>query len=98
MPDLHLALKGGYSDAIRADTKTEEYRLYTPYWQKRLASLFSFYDRIALTRGYPRRNDESRWLELPWSGYHIKKITHPHVRIDPVTVYAFQVHTDNKEK
>lgn len=98
MADLHLALKGEYFDAIQSGTKTEEYRLCTPYWQKRLASPFGLYDRIVLTRGYPRRDDESRRLMLPWQGYTIKSITHPHFGPDPVTVYAIRVGTDKKEK
>lgn len=98
MADLHLALKGEYFDAIKAGTKTEEYRLCTPYWQKRLASPFGIYDRIVLTRGYPRRDDADRRLVLPWQGYDIKTIKHPHFGPDPVTVYAIAVRTDKKEK
>ncbi|KDD44670.1 hypothetical protein L532_2287 [Bordetella bronchiseptica OSU095] len=91
MADLHLALKGEYFDAIKAGTKTEEYRLCTPYWQKRLANHFGLYDRIVLTRGYPKRTDEARRLVLPWQGYAIKSITHPHFGPDPVMVYAIKV-------
>lgn len=99
MADLHLALKGEYFDAIKAGTKTEEYRLCTPYWQRRLYSTFGSYDRIILTRGYPRRDDAERRLVLPWRGYTIKTITHPHFGPDPVTVYAIDVRaTDNKEQ
>ncbi len=98
MADLHLALKGEYFDAIKAGTKTEEFRLCTPYWQKRLASPFGLYDRIVLTRGYPPRDDADRRLVLPWQGYTIKTITHPHFGPDPVTVYAIAVRNDNKEQ
>ena len=100
MRNLTLAVKGEYFDAIKAGTKTEEYRLCTPYWMKRLASPFGLYDRIVLTRGYPRRDDADRRLVLPWQGYDIKTITHPHFGPDPVTVYAIQVRaaTDNKEQ
>ncbi|AZW14252.1 RNA-binding protein [Bordetella bronchiseptica] len=91
MADLHLALKGEYFDAIKAGTKTEEYRLCTPYWKKRLANHFAPYDRIVLTRGYPPKGDESRRLVLPWRGYAIKSITHPHFGPDPVMVYAIKV-------
>lgn len=91
MADLHLALKGEYFDAIKAGTKTEEYRLCTPYWKKRLANHFGLYDRIVLTRGYPAKGDESRRLVLPWQGYAIKSITHPHFGNIPVRVYAIKV-------
>ena len=66
MADLVLPLKREYFEAIRDGTKTEEYRLCTPYWQKRLASPFGLYDRIVLTLGYPKRDDESRRLIRPW--------------------------------
>lgn len=51
-----------------------------------------------LTRGYPRRDDHDRRLVLPWQGYTIKTITHPHFGPNPVTVYAIGVRTDNKEQ
>lgn len=100
MADLYLPLKGEYFDAIKAGTKTEEYRLVTPYWQKRLSSPFGLYERIVLTRGYPPRDDADRRLVLPWQGYTIKTITHPHFGANPVQVYAIDVRatTDNKEQ
>lgn len=88
---LTLALKGEYFDQIKAGTKTEEYRLCTPFWQKRLRSPFGWVDRIVLTRGYPSRDDHTRRLELPWRGYTIKTITHPHFGPEPVEVYAIKV-------
>lgn len=91
MADLILPLKREYFEAIREGTKTEEYRLCTPYWQKRLASPFGLYDRIVLTLGYPKRGDESRRIIRPWQGYTIKTITHPHFGSEPVTVYAINV-------
>jgi len=91
MSTLHLSLKREYFEAIRDGSKTEEYRLCTPYWQKRLASPFGLYDRIVLTLGYPARDDHSRRLERPFEGYTIKTITHPHFGPDPVTVYAIKV-------
>lgn len=91
MTDLVLPLKREYFEAIRDGTKTEEYRLCTPYWQKRLASTFGLYDRIVLTLGYPKRGDESRRLIRAWQGYTIKTITHPHFGPEPVTVYAINV-------
>ena len=100
MADLHLALKGEYFDAIKAGTKTEEYRLCNRHWINRLEKPPGHYDRIVLTRGYPRRDDAERRLVLPWQGYTIKTITHPHFGPDPVTVYAIDVRgaTDNKEQ
>ncbi|WP_241065261.1 MULTISPECIES: ASCH domain-containing protein [Achromobacter] len=99
MADLHLALKGEYFDAIKSGTKAEEYRLCNRHWVNRLEKPEGHYDRIVLTRGYPARGDADRRLVLPWRGYTIKTITHPHFGPDPVTVYAIRVtaDTDNKE-
>lgn len=89
MPDLHLPLKAEYFDAIKAGTKPEEYRLNTDFWRKRLQG--RTYDRIVLTRGYPRRDDASRRLVLPWRGYSMKTIKHPHFGPDAVEVFAIRV-------
>ncbi len=98
MADLHLALKGEYFDAIKAGTKIEEYRLCNRHWINRLEKPAGHYDRIVLTRGYPHRDDADRRLVLPWRGYTIKSITHPHFGPDPVTVYAIRVAADTDEK
>lgn len=56
MRTLTLALKGEYFDAIKAGTKPEEFRQVTPYWRRRLEG--QRFDRIELTRGYPKRADD----------------------------------------
>lgn len=89
MTDLHLALKGEYFDQIKAGTKKEEYRQFTPYWCRRLEG--RAYSNIVLTKGYPSRNDHERRLVRPWRGYTIKTIAHPHFGPDPVQVYAIKV-------
>ena len=89
MKTLTLALKGEYFDAIRDGSKTEEYRLRTDYWNRRLVA--RSYDRIVLTRGYPARDDHSRRLALPWRGYVSKALTHPHFGPDEVQVFAIDV-------
>lgn len=83
---LTLPLKGIYFDAIRDGTKTEEFRLCTPYWRKRLEG--RTYDRIVLTKGYPSADDAARRLVLPWRGYRVTTITHPHFGDKPVEVFA----------
>jgi hypothetical protein len=88
---LTLPLKGEYFDQIKAGTKPEEFRLVTPYWRRRLEG--RTYDRIELTLGYPLRDDDARRLVLPWKGYRITTITHPHFGPDPVEVYAIDVST-----
>lgn len=89
MATLTLALKGEYFDAIKAGTKSEEFRLVTPYWRKRLEG--RHYDYIELTRGYPKRGDSTRRMTLPWKGYRLRNITHPHFGADPVEVFAINV-------
>lgn len=86
---LTLPLNGVYFDQIKAGTKPEEYRLVTPFWSKRLFA--RRYQQIVLTRGYPRADDHDRRLVLPWRGYTIKTITHPHFGPDPVEVFAIDV-------
>ncbi|WP_306109960.1 hypothetical protein [Pseudomonas sp. Leaf58] len=92
MTTLTLALKGEYFDAILAGTKQEEYRLVTPYWRKRLEG--RDYSCIELTRGYPRRDDASRRLRLPWKGFRVITLTHPHFGAEPVTVFAINVQSE----
>lgn len=94
--DLILPLKREYFDQIKAGTKPEEFRLCTPYWKKRLEG--KTYDRIVLTLGYPRRDDAERRLVLPYKGFAIRTITHPHFGADPVTVFAIDVRQDAQMK
>ena len=86
---LTLPLKGIYFDQIKSGEKLEEYRLCSAFWMTRL--LNKSFDKIVLTRGYPKRTDTSRRMEIPWRGYEIKKITHPHFGPDPVNVFAIKV-------
>jgi hypothetical protein len=97
MAKLQLALKAEYFDAIRDGTKLEEYRLANDYWRKRLiiggnkGVLARTFESIVLTKGYPRADDVTRRLELPWRGWTLKMITHPHFGLDPVKVFAIAV-------
>ncbi len=89
MIDLTLPLKGIYFDQIKAGEKTEEYRLVTSYWIRRLEG--RRYGRIILTRGYPKKDDADRRIVLPWRGCPTKTITHPHFGPHPVEVYAIKL-------
>lgn len=86
---LTLPLNGVYFDQIKAGTKLEEYRLATPFWSKRLVG--RSYEAVVLTRGYPKADDSERRLTLPWRGYRMMTITHPHFGDDPVDVFAIWV-------
>lgn len=55
MANLQLAVKGEYFDAMIRGEKTEEYRLCNDYWNKRI--MFREYDRLIITKGYPKRDD-----------------------------------------
>ncbi|EPX9398687.1 TPA: ASCH domain-containing protein [Citrobacter freundii] len=89
MADLHLAVKGEYFDAMKRGEKPKEYRLCTEYWTKRLVG--RSYDRLIITRGYPRKDDADRRIVVPYDGYDIETITHPHFGAEPVKVFAIKV-------
>ena len=88
MTALHLNLKGEYFDAIKAGTKTHEYRLAAK-WLRRLEG--KSFDRIFIKRGYPKTGDQERIIERPWRGFEKMTITHPHFGPEPVEVLAIQV-------
>lgn len=92
MSTLQLAVNGEYFDAMKDGSKVEEFRLTTPYWEKRL--LGREYDRLIITRGYPSRDDESRRIDIPYNGYELKTITHPHFGDQPVNVFAIKVNLE----
>lgn len=89
MATLQLAVKGEYFDAMKRGEKTEEYRLVNPYWGRRIFG--RDYERLVITRGYPKRDDATKRIEIPYDGYEIKTITHPHFGTDPVKVFAIKV-------
>ncbi|MCM2821936.1 ASCH domain-containing protein [Escherichia coli] len=84
MANLQLAVKSEYFDAMIRGEKTEEYRLCNDYWNKRI--MFREYDRLIITKGYPKRDDSSRRIDVPYDGYEVKTITH-------VTNGAIVLHT-----
>lgn len=96
MATLQLAVKGEYFDAMKRGEKTEEYRLVNAYWIKRLMVGLKprEYDRLVITRGYPKRDDMSKRIDVPYAGYEVKTITHPHFGDKPVNVFAIKVNID----
>ncbi|MEO1419445.1 MAG: ASCH domain-containing protein [Pseudomonadota bacterium] len=89
MRTLTLPLRAEYFDAIVAGKKCEEYRLRTPFWQKRLEG--RKYDQIVLTKGYPKRSDAARRHVIPWQGMVVKTLKHPFFGDQAVEVYAIRV-------
>lgn len=92
---LQLAVKQEYFDQIKSGTKTEEYRLCTPYWERRL-NKGTRHSYLIITAGYPKRGDEDRTLVFPYVGWERKTITHPHFGNEPVEVFAIKI-TNNPE-
>lgn len=92
---LTIPVNGVYFDQIAAGTKSEEYRLVTPFWVKRIEG--RRYDRVVLTRGYPKGGgvEGITRLERPWGGYVRRVLTHPHFGPDPVEVFAINVEATN---
>ncbi|HCB1065401.1 TPA: ASCH domain-containing protein [Klebsiella variicola subsp. variicola] len=89
MANLQLAVNGEYFDAMKRGEKTEEYRLVNPYWERRIFG--REYDRLIITRGYPKRDDLDRRIDIPYEGFEIKTITHKHFGEQPVKVFAIKV-------
>ena len=89
MKTLTLNLKREYFEQIKSGIKTEEYRLCTPYWSKRLEG--KTFEKIIIKLGYPKNDEIEKIMEFPWKGYKKRKITHKHFGSDPVKVYAIKV-------
>ncbi|MHA4987022.1 ASCH domain-containing protein [Cetobacterium somerae] len=89
MKILTLNLKREYFEQIKSGIKTEEYRLCTPYWQKRLEG--KTFDKIIIKLGYPKNSEVEKTMKFPWKGYKKRKITHKHFGSDPVSVYAIKL-------
>ncbi len=69
---LVLPVKRKWFTQIKDGTKTEEYRLVNDYWSKRLVN--KTFGKVVITLGYPKRDDISRRIELPWRGYYKRTI------------------------
>lgn len=86
---LTLRLKAVYFHDIANEVKPWEYRLATPYWQKRIAG--RQYDYVLLTLGYPPRSNLDHQMLKPWRGYVEQPLVHPHFGSDTVDVFAIDV-------
>lgn len=87
--NLTLNLKKKYFDEIKNGTKTEEYRLCTPFWKKRIEG--KEFENIIIKLGYPKNDQKEKILIFPWKGYEIKEIKHEHFGDTPVRVYAIKI-------
>ncbi len=88
MKILRLNLKKVWWDQIKSGEKTEEYRLVTGYWKKRLID--KTYDEVHFLLGYPARGVDSKVLKFEYTGFERKQISHPEFGADPVDVFCIQ--------
>ena len=88
---LTIPINGVYFDQILKGEKTEEYRLNTEYWKRRLIG--RTFDAVVLTRGYPKGGgiEGVTRITRPWRGQYLKRISHPHFGPRPVWVFAINV-------
>lgn len=89
MKNLQLAVNGEYFLQMKSGEKKFEYRLMNDYWRKRLVN--RQYERLIITKGYPKRDDVSRRIDVPYLGYEEQVITHKHFGYEPVKVFAIIV-------
>lgn len=87
--DLILRLKGEYFKQIKAGTKKEEYRIYNPYWKKRLEG--KEFENIIITLGYPKWSEKSKILKFKYQGYKIETVQHKHFGDKKVKVFAIKL-------
>lgn len=87
--DLVLHLRREWWERIRRGEKTEEYRLVTPYWTRRLEG--RTFARVVLLLGYPSRDDASRRIVRRFGGIERKTIVHPLFGDEPVEAYAIRL-------
>jgi hypothetical protein len=88
---LHLHVKSKYFDEIASGEKTEEYRLFKPYWIKRLR--YYKFAKIVIYRDYPKKSNynQSNRIEKLWRSWRLMKIIHPEFGNNPVMVFAIRV-------
>ena len=89
MAELVLHLKKEYFEKIKSGKKKMEFRLRTPYWQRRLVN--REYDIIRLQCGYPKHGDKENEILCRFKGYRPMVIIHPHFGKKPVRVFGIPV-------
>lgn len=99
--DLVLNLKAEYFDQIAAGTKLHEFRLATPYWNRRLLeypldqhSPYRTFRNIIIRKGYPKAGTPGREIVRPWRGAIRGTITHKHFGPKPVRVHSICVNLE----
>lgn len=86
---LTLRLKEKWWNQIKCGEKTEELRVATDYWRKRIVG--REYDEIHLWMGYPPKTDVHRLIRREWDGYEERVIVHEEFGDEEVVVLAIDV-------
>ncbi len=83
---LYLHLKSEYFYEVAAGQKTEEFRLVSQYWDKRIGN--RKYDFVEIVCGYAKKQDFAMRITFCWNGVVKKTITHKNFGPNPVEVFA----------
>lgn len=86
MKTLFVTIKRTYFDQIASGEKKKEYRLQTPYWEKKLID--RNYDSIIFQAGYSKTAPR---MTVEYLGYQRENITHPFFGNESVNVFAINL-------
>jgi len=90
---LHVHLKYKWYDQIASGEKTDEMRLVTDRWTKRLVG--QEYDEVCLYRGYPKKcNYKGNRMFRKFGGVTKKTVKHEEFGAEPVEVFVIDVSTE----
>jgi len=92
MADLHLHVRHIYFNQYKEGDKPEEYREYNDHWIRQLVG--REYDNLFYYAAYPKKEETSKIAVMPYKGYVIKTITHPHFGNTPTKVFAIKLTVD----
>jgi hypothetical protein len=83
---LFLTIKKKYFDDISNNVKKEEYRLFKPYWIKRI--LNKNYSHIVFRNGYSK---DSPILEIEYLGYEVKNMKCDFFGPDSLNIFVLKL-------
>ena len=86
---LRLNLKTKWWNQIKSGEKTDELRLATEYWRKRLVC--RTYQEVHLLRGYPKRGDTESVIRRKFGVVTERTIVHEEFGPNPVRVFVINV-------
>ena len=86
MNTLFVTIKRTYFDQILSGEKKKEFRLQTPYWEKKLIG--RKYDIIIFQAGYSKTAPR---MTVEYLGYRKQKIQHEFFGSEKVSVFAINL-------